>query len=135
MGFRKDNWASVWSIEDGKNNSKRVRLSTSKKNKLTGEYEQDFSAICFFYKTAAFKISTIRPGDRIKLTDINVRTWVNNETNKEYVVYQVFDFEKAVGAGIDNLFADIPSNGMLSFRNWNGFLNSTKTDLKTYGNL
>ncbi len=115
MGFRKDNWASVWSIEDGKNNSKRVRLSTSKKNKRTGECEQDFSAICFFYKTAAFKISNIRPGDRIKLTDINVRTWVNNETNKEYVVYQVYDFEKETDTNSDNLFEDIPVNEPFSF--------------------
>lgn len=115
MGFRKDNWASVWSIEDGKNNSKRVRLSTSKKNKLTGEYEQDFSGFCYFYKTAALKCLSLKCGDQIKLTDINVRTWFNNDTAKEYVVYQVYDFEKETDTNSDNLFEDIPVNEPFSF--------------------
>lgn len=99
MGFRKDNWASVWSIEDGKNNSKRVRLSTSKKNKLTGEYEQDFSGYCSFYGTAAVKAATLKPKDRIKLGDVDVTTWFNKEKNQEFVIYKVFDFETVHTAG------------------------------------
>ena len=40
MGFRKDAWASVWSVEEGRGNTMKVRISTSRKKKDSDEYEQ-----------------------------------------------------------------------------------------------
>lgn len=97
MGFRKDAWASVWSVEDGKNGSKRVRLSTSHKNTKTGEYEQDFSGFCTFFGTAATKAANLKEKDRIKLGDVDVTTWYDSVKQKEFVFYKVFDYEPSQG--------------------------------------
>ena len=49
MGFRQDGFMTVWSVEPSKSgNTTRVRLSSSRKNKNTDEWEQDFSGFCTF---------------------------------------------------------------------------------------
>ena len=49
MGFRQGGYMTVWSAEPSKSGSTtRVRLSSSRKNKKTDEYEQDFSGFCTF---------------------------------------------------------------------------------------
>ena len=40
MGFRKDAWASVWSVEEGRGNTMKVRISTSRKKKDSDEYSR-----------------------------------------------------------------------------------------------
>lgn len=97
MGFRKDAWASVWEVDEGRGNSLRVRLSVSRKNKETDEYEQDFSGFCTFIGNAKTKGEKLAPRDRIKLGDVDVSTWYNKEKGVEYVTYKVFDFELSDG--------------------------------------
>ena len=99
MGFRLNNWASVWSVEEGRGNTMKVRLSTSRKKKDTDEYEQDFSGFCTFIGNAKVKAEKLKPKDRIKLGDVDVTTWYNKEKGVEYVTYKVFDFETSDGAG------------------------------------
>lgn len=98
MGFRVGSYAKVWKIEEGNGKSSRVRLSVSKKNKQTGEYEQEFSGYCLFIGDAFAKATALNEGDRIKLGDVDVTTWYKKETEKEYITYKVFDFEPADGA-------------------------------------
>ena len=43
MGFRNNCFATVWQVESRNPNWTKVRLNISRKNKDTGEYEQDFS--------------------------------------------------------------------------------------------
>lgn len=93
MGFRKDAWASVWSVEEGRGNTMKVRLSTSRKIKGTEDYEQDFSGFCTFIGNAKAKAEKLKPKDRIKLGDVDVTTWYNKEKGVEYITYKVFDFE------------------------------------------
>lgn len=93
MGFRKDAWATVWSVEEGKGNSLKVRLSTSKKDKATGMYEQDFSGYCTFIGKACTNGGALKQKDRIKLGDVDVTTWYNKDKGVEYVTYKVFDYE------------------------------------------
>lgn len=46
MGFRNGAYATVWGVEPGKTDRyQQVRLSTSRKNKKTGQFEQDFSRL------------------------------------------------------------------------------------------
>lgn len=99
MGFRKDAWASVWSVEEGRGNTMKVRISTSRKKKDSDEYEQDFSGFCTFIGTAKVKAEKLKPKDRIKLGDVDVATWYNKEKGMEYVTYKVFDFETSDGSG------------------------------------
>ena len=48
MGFRKDSYASVWSVEPKSERFANVRLSITRKNKDTGEYETSFSGFVGF---------------------------------------------------------------------------------------
>ncbi len=99
MGFRVGSFMSVWSTEPSKSgNTTRVRLSSSRKNKMTGEYEQDFSGFCTFIGKAHEMAKSLQAKDRIKLLECDVGTTYNKEQRKEYVNYKVFDFEMADGS-------------------------------------
>lgn len=87
MGFRKDSYATVWSVEAKTPSVTKVRISISKKNKQTGEYEQDFSGFVNFCGTAASNALKLREKDRIKLGDVDVTTWYNKEKKIEYTNY------------------------------------------------
>ena len=43
MGFRSGSFAKVWEVSPVNDTSTKLRISVSRKNKQTGEYEQDFS--------------------------------------------------------------------------------------------
>lgn len=106
MGFRKDAWASVWSVEEGRGNTMKVRISTSRKKKDTDEYEQDFSGFCTFIGNAKAKAEKLKPKDRIKLGDVDVTTWYNKEKGVEYITYKVFDFETSNDAASNDSSAN-----------------------------
>ncbi|MBR3741706.1 MAG: hypothetical protein IKN04_14840 [Clostridia bacterium] len=93
MGFRTGSYATCFSIEPGKGNFTKVRLSISKKNKETGQYEQDFSGYCTFIGNAHALASRLKERDRIKLGDIDVSNTYDKEAKKEYVNYKVFSFD------------------------------------------
>lgn len=99
MGFRVGNFMSVWSTEPSRTgNTTRVRLSSSRKSKISGEYEQDFSGFCTFIGKAHDMAKSLQPKDRIKILECDVGTTYNKEQQKEYINYKVFDFEMADGS-------------------------------------
>lgn len=99
MGFRQNGFCSVWSTEVSKSgNTTRVRLSSSRKNKMTDQYEQDFSGFCTFIGKAHEMAKNLQPKDRIKILECDVGTSYDKEKQKEYVNYKVFDFEMADGS-------------------------------------
>ena len=94
MGFRTGAYAKCWSVEPKTDSITRLRISVSKKNKSTGEYEQDFSGFAtVFGSAAAKKAAALKEGDRIKLGDVDVSTTYDKERNKEYINYKIFSFE------------------------------------------
>lgn len=99
MGFRMGSYAKCWSVEPGKGNFTKVRMSISRKNKDTGEYEQDFSGFVMMIGQAHAKAQKLREGDRIKLGDVDVTTTYDKARGKEYVNYKCFDYEMADGVG------------------------------------
>ena len=102
MGFRQNGFCSVWSIEPSKTGkTTRVRLSSSRKNRATGEYEQDFSGFCTFIGKAHDMAQKLQPKDRIKILECDVGTDYDKEKQKEYVNYKVFDFEMADGSTLN----------------------------------
>ena len=46
MGFRTGAYAKIWEVTPMSDTSTKVRLSVSRKNKQTNEYEQDFFRLC-----------------------------------------------------------------------------------------
>ncbi len=94
MGFRKDSYATVWSVETISDTLTKARISISHKNKQTGEYETDFSGFVGFIGTAsAKKAACLKEKDRIKLGDVDVTTNYNKEKDVTYTNYKVFSFE------------------------------------------
>lgn len=99
MGFRQGGYMTVWSAEPSKSGSTtRVRLSSSRKNKKTDEYEQDFSGFCTFIGPAHEMAAKLKEKDRIKILECDVGTTYDKEKKVEYVNYKVFGFEMADGS-------------------------------------
>lgn len=94
MGFRKDAFATVWSSEVVSDTMTKCRISISRRNKQTGEYETDFSGFVSFVGTAAAKkAAALKEKDRIKLGDIDVTNRYDKERNQSYTNFKVFSFE------------------------------------------
>ena len=73
MGFRKDSFATIWSVEPTSDTLTKARISISRKNRQTGEYENDFGGFVSFVGTAAAKkAASLKERDRIKLGDVDV---------------------------------------------------------------
>lgn len=99
MGFRQGSYMSCWSVEpNDAGTTTRVRLSSSRKNKVSGEYEQDFSGFCTFIGKANEMAAGLQERDRIKILECDVTTNYNKEKGREYVNYKVFDFVMADGS-------------------------------------
>lgn len=99
MGFRKDSFATIWSVEPTSDTLTKARISISRKNRQTGEYENDFGGFVSFVGTAAAKkAASLKERDRIKLGDVDVTNRYDKEKNVTYTNFKVFSFEMADGA-------------------------------------
>lgn len=94
MGFRTGAFAKVWEVKPFSDTSVKLRLSISRKNKQTGEYEQDFSGFVNAVGTAAAKkAACLKEGDRIKIGDVDVTTKYDAEKKTTYTNFKLFSFE------------------------------------------
>ena len=93
MGFKQNAWATIWSVEPGKGNFTNVRLSISRKNRETDQYEDEFSGFCMFIGEARAKAERLKERDRIKLGDVDVTRRYDKEKQKEYYTFKVFSFQ------------------------------------------
>lgn len=97
MGFRTDAYAKVWKVEN-KGNYHEVQMSTSKKDKRTGQYETDFSSnFVRFIGTAHEQAKTLSDGDRIKIGNCETTNKYDKEKKITYTNYLVFSYEMADG--------------------------------------
>ena len=80
MGFRKDAYATVWSVEVVSDTMTKGRISVSRKNKQTDEYETEFGGFVSFVGTAAAKKAAgLKERDRIRLGDVDVTNRYDKE--------------------------------------------------------
>ena len=87
MGFRTGAYAMVWSVEPKTDTWTKARISISRKNKTTEEFEQDFSGFVDFSGTAsAKKAAALKPESRIKLGDVDV-------TNIPVLIWDQFEMK------------------------------------------
>lgn len=94
MGFRSGAFAKVWEVAPMSDTSTKVRMSISRKNTQTGEYEQDFSGFVMAIGTAvASKAARLKKGDRIKLGDVDVSTKYDKDKKVTYTNFKMFSFE------------------------------------------
>ncbi len=95
MGFRTGAFAKVWEVSPMSDTSTKVRMTISRRNRKTGEYEQDFSGFVLAIGTAAArKAAALKEGDRIKLGDVDVSTKYDKEKKVTYTNFKMFSFEK-----------------------------------------
>lgn len=100
MGFRTGAYAKVWSVEPKLDTVTQLRISVARKNRDSGEYEQDFSGFVAVIGTAAAKkASLLKEGDTIVLGDTDVTTTYDKEKKKGYTDYKLFSFEKPDDGG------------------------------------
>lgn len=100
MGFKQGAFMTVWEVKPTKSDAvTRVRLSSSKKNKKTDEYEQDFSGFCSFLGSAAKDAMKLRSKDKIKIGDCEVTTRYDQSKQQMYTDFKIFGFEMANGTG------------------------------------
>lgn len=94
MGFRKDSYAKVWEIKPYSDSLTKIRVSTSRKNKTTDSYEQDFSGWVGCAGTAcAKKAMGLIEGARIKIGDVDVTNRYDKEKGVTYTNFTMFSFE------------------------------------------
>ena len=100
MGFRSNTYATVWEVQPISDTMTKGRISINRKNKQTGEYEQDFSGYVKFVGTAVAKRAlNLQPKDRIKIGDVDVSNRYDKEKRVEYTDFKIFSFEEQDGAG------------------------------------
>lgn len=101
MGFQTGAYAKIWQIKPSeKGNSTNIQLSISRKNKMTNEYETDFSGFVNFYGEAHKKAELLKEKDRIKITSCDVSNRYDKEKQTTYWTCKVFDFEKDTGVTV-----------------------------------
>lgn len=103
MGFRTGAFAKVWEITPVSDTSTKVRLSVSRKNKQTDEYEQEFSGFVMFVGSAcAAKALKLSKGARIKLGDVDVTTKYDSDKKITYTNFKAFGFDEEGGSSGSN---------------------------------
>lgn len=94
MGFRSQAFCKVWEITPQTDTRTKGRISISRKNRQTGEYETDFSGfVSFLGSAAARKAASLKEGDRIRLGDVDVSNRYDKEKQVTYTNFNIFSFE------------------------------------------
>lgn len=100
MGFRNNSFATVWEVRSQNEKWTKVRVSISRKNQDSGEYETDFSGWVDFYGTAvASKAAKLKEKDRIKLISVDLTNRYDKQQNATFWNPKCFEFEMADGSG------------------------------------
>ena len=96
--FSAGSYAKIWEIkpEEGKNYTK-ARISTSVKDKETGNYKQDFGDFVRLVGEAHKKASDLKDGDRFQILKCGVSNYFDKDKQKTYVNYVIFDIEPVEG--------------------------------------
>lgn len=93
MGFRPNTYATVWNVESIDDIKTKARITISRKNKQTDQWEQDFGGFVTFYGTAtAHKAARLKEKERIRLDSVDVCNKYDPLSKREFVYYKVFQF-------------------------------------------
>lgn len=122
MGFRTGAYASVFSVKRGQGNFYDVNITTSHKDRSSGNYVRDFGAYVRFVGDAANVVAKLdgknskdnggRPLARIKLGDIDTTNTYNAAKGITYTNHVVFSCEEVDGSSVSG-----GNNSSNSFRN------------------
>ena len=98
MGFRTGAYAKVWEVTPMSDTSTKIRMSVSRKNPQTNEFEQTFSGFVLCIGTAAARnAAKLKEGSRIKIGNCDVTTKYDSQKKITYTNFKMFSFEDADG--------------------------------------
>lgn len=116
MGFRSGAYASVFSVKRGNGNYYDVNITTSHKDRGSGNYVRDFGAFVRFAGDAANVVAKYdgksskdngnRPLARVKLGDVDTTNTYNAAKGITYTNHVVFTCEEVDGSSTGNYSAN-----------------------------
>ncbi len=110
MGLRSNGYCKVWDVTPKSDTVTSARVSCCRKNKMTNEYEQDFSGFLSFVGTVtASKAAALRKGELIRIKDFEVTTRYDAAKNTTYTNYTVFSFEDESDRDAEDLVEKVDS--------------------------
>lgn len=93
MGFRTGAYAKVWAVAKDQSGHVTAEMSTSKKNKDTGKYENDWSnKYVRLFGEAAKASEKLERGATVRIGDCDVTNYFSKEKNTLYTNYTIFTF-------------------------------------------
>lgn len=93
MGFKNNSYAKVWDVKTKSEKYTDVKISISKKNKQTSQYETDFSSIVRLIGEAHKKASELAQGSKIKILTCDTTNNYDKKKNTTYWRCIIYDFE------------------------------------------
>ena len=93
MGFRNDSYATVWEVKTKAEKYTDAKISVSKTNKQSGQYETDFSGVVRFIGEAHKKAAELTERSRIKILNCDTTNSYNKEKKTTFWRCIVYDFE------------------------------------------
>ncbi len=91
--FSEGNYAHIWELED-KGKYHEARMSTSRKNSQTGEYEQDWSSFgVILVATAHEQAKNLDTSKNVRIGRCGVSNKYDKEKKITYTNYVIFNFE------------------------------------------
>lgn len=110
MGFRTGAYASVFSVKRGNGNYYDVNITTSHKDRSSGNYVRDFGAFVRFAGDAANVVAKFdgksskdngnRPLARVRLGDVDTTNTYNAAKGITYTNHVVFTCEEVEGTSV-----------------------------------
>lgn len=144
MGFRTGAYASVFSVKRGQGNFYDVNITTSHKDRSSGNYVRDFGAYVRFVGDAANVVAKLdgknskdnggRPLARIKLGDIDTTNTYNAAKGITYTNHVVFTCEEVDGSSVggsnntNNSFRNNQPNGGNTMQSINDYVSNIPED-------
>lgn len=128
MGFRTGAYASVFSVKRGNGNYYDVNITTSHKDRGSGNYVRDFGAFVRFAGDAANVVAKFdgksskdngnRPLARVRLGDIDTTNTYNAAKGITYTNHVVFTCEEVEGTSVGG--GNYAGNGYSNSQGGNG---------------
>ena len=91
-------YAKIWEVKAREERYTDFRISTSRKNKETGEYSQDFGGYVRLVGQAHDIASTLEVKDKFKIVRCGVENSYDKEKNTTFTRFLVFEAEKEIDA-------------------------------------
>ena len=95
MGFSNGANCRVWETTKISDTNTKIRISISRKNKQTGDYEQDFSGyVNCVGEMAAKEALQLEEGARIRLGEVDVTTKYDGVRRTIFTYFHVYSFQE-----------------------------------------